>query len=471
MAARGPVHRQRRHGLVAAPPRQHTSLLQRDRVLGNARGRLAQVPVPRPGEDHPVRHRHARVREVHGADRGRGDVATMTRAVVVIDGEHYAPVVRDAIAALPYEVVGAWLAGGTEKLREDAEYGVPLLQQLEDGFDRAEVVVDLSDEPVLSPPDRFRLASRALAAGLRYEGADFRFEPPQYAPFPLPSLAVIGTGKRVGKTAVTGHIARLLARDREVVVVAMGRGGPAEPQVAAVQPTLASLLELSRAGHHAASDYLETAALTGVVTIGCRRAGGGLAGAVTMSNVLQGAALAAEREPDIVVFDGSGAAIPPIEVDARILVSGRRHDPLAYLNAYRVLVSDLIVLVGGGDAAAIRALKKIPVLEADLRLRPVLPLQGRRVAVFTTGPAPTDHLDAEVVSVSRNLANRAALSEDLARTEADVYVVEIKAAAIDLVAVAAETQGVEVVFAENEVVSPQLDDAVLRLVPSGARAV
>ena len=130
------------------------------------------------------------------------------------------------------------------------------------------------------------------------------------------------------------------------------------------------------AGQHAASDYLETAALTGVVTIGCRRAGGGLAGAVTTSNVLQGAALAAEREPDVVVFDGSGAAIPPIDVDARILVSGRGHDPLAYLNAYRVLVSDLVVLVGGGDVGAIRALKKIPVLEAELRLRPISPLAG-----------------------------------------------------------------------------------------------
>jgi len=395
----------------------------------------------------------------------------MTPALVVIDGEHYPPVVRDAIAELPYEVIGAWLAGGTEKLRGDIEYGVPLLESLDDGFADAEVVVDMSDEPVLGPRERLLLASRVLAAGLRYEGADFQFSPPLYASFPLPSLAVIGTGKRVGKTAVTGHVARLLARDRDVVVVAMGRGGPAEPQVAAVQPTLASLLDLSRAGHHAASDYLETAALTGVVTIGCRRAGGGLAGAVTTSNVLQGAALAAEREPDVVVFDGSGAAIPPIDVDARILVSGRGHDPLGYLNAYRVLVSDLVVLVGGGDVGSIRALKKIQVLEADLRLRPIAPLQGRRVAVFTTGEAPTDHLDAEIVSVSRNLANRAALSEDLERTDADVYLVEIKAAAIDLVAVAAETRGVQVVFAENEVVSPGLDEAILRLAPARARAI
>ena len=393
----------------------------------------------------------------------------MRRAFVIIDGEHYAPVVRDAIAGLPYEVVGAWLAGGTEKLRGDAEYGVPVLAELEEGFARAEVVVDLSDEPVLSPPQRFALASRALAAGLRYEGADFHFEPPQYAPFGLPSIAVIGTGKRVGKTAVTAHVARLLAREREVVVVAMGRGGPPEPVVADVPPTVESLLEMSRAGGHAASDYLETAALAGVVTIGCRRAGGGLAGAVTTSNVLAGAALAAEREPDVVVFDGSGAAIPPVEVDARILVSGKGHDPTGHLNAYRVLVSDLVVLVGGGDAESVRALKDIPVVEAELRLRPVTPLGGRRTAVFTTGGAPTEHLDAEIVSVSRNLADRGKLRADLERTDAEVYLVELKAAAIDVVAETAAERGVEVVLADHEVLASGLDEAILGLVPEGAR--
>jgi cyclic 2,3-diphosphoglycerate synthase len=394
----------------------------------------------------------------------------MKRAIVVIDGEHYPPVVRDAIAQLPYEVIGAWLAGGSEKLRGDADYGVRLVDAVESAFADVDVVVDMSDEPVLGPRERMLLASRVLAAGVRYEGADFSFDPPQYTPFELPSLAVIGTGKRIGKTAVTGHVARLLSRDRDVVVVSMGRGGPPHPEVAVVRPTLASLVDLSRAGHHAASDYLETAALAGVVTIGCRRAGGGLAGAVTMSNVQEGAALAAERDPDVVIFDGSGAAIPPVDVDARILVSGRGHDPLGYLNAYRVLVSDAVVLIGGGDAAAIKTLKNIPVVEAGLRLRPTVPLEGRRVAVFTTGPAATEDLDGEVVSVSRNLANRAALSEDLARTDADVYLVEIKAAAIDLVAEAALQRGVDVVFADNEVVAEGLDDVIQRLVPTGVSA-
>ena len=147
------------------------------------------------------------------------------RAVALVDGEHYAPVVRDALRALPYEWVGAILVGGTEKLRDGFDIGVPLV----DGFGDAELVVDLSDEPVLGPAVRFRWISRALAAGIAYVGADFRFDPPAFAPFELPSIAVIGTGKRVGKTAVTAHLARLLAREHDVLVVAMGRGGPPEP--------------------------------------------------------------------------------------------------------------------------------------------------------------------------------------------------------------------------------------------------
>src|SRR5437764_3230942 len=176
---------------------------------------------------------------------------------------------------MPYDWVGAILVGGTGKLREGADYGVPLV----DGFGDAEVVVDVSDEPVLGPAERFRWASQALAAGLPYVGADFRFDPPELEPFALPSVSVIGTGKRVGKTAVTAHLARLLARDRDVLVVAMGRGGPPEPEVIATPPSVEDLVARSRAGRHAASDHLEIAALTGVPTIGCRRAGGGLAGA------------------------------------------------------------------------------------------------------------------------------------------------------------------------------------------------
>src|SRR5205823_4803152 len=133
---------------------------------------------------------------------------------------------------------------------------------------------------------RFRVASRVLAAGAGYVGADFRFEAPVFEPFPLPSLAVFADGKRVGKTAVSAYVARVLSAEREVVAVAMGRGGPAEPEVLETAPSVDDLLALSRQDRHAASDYLEIAATSGVVAIGCRRCGGGLAGAVSSSNVL-----------------------------------------------------------------------------------------------------------------------------------------------------------------------------------------
>jgi cyclic 2,3-diphosphoglycerate synthase len=388
------------------------------------------------------------------------------KAIALIDGEHHADVVSDALAELPFDFVGAILLGGTEKLRGGEEYGVPLLDSLEDA--RAEAVVDLSDEPVLGPRERMLWASRALALGKVYIGPDFKFEPLRFLPFlEVPSLAIIGTGKRIGKTAVTGHVAQVLSKRLDVIVVSMGRGGPREPEMVEVAPTLEALLEISRAGRHAASDYLETAALAGVPTIGCRRAGGGLAGQVFTSNVSRGAELVEERGADLAVFDGSGAAIPPVAVNARILVVGPGQDATAYLNAYRVLISDLVLLVGGGDPEPVRELKDVPVIGVELRLRPVEPISGRRVAVFTTGPAPVDHLDADVVHVSRNLANRAALREELQQIDAEVYLTEIKAAAIDVVAEAAAEQGAQVVFADNEVLSlegePDLDEQLLAL--------
>src|SRR5581483_10569202 len=379
MAARGHVHHQHRHGLVAPPPRQHAALLQRDRDHRRPRGRLAEVPVPRAGADHPVLDRHARVREVHGADRERDHGQDMRRAVAVIDGEHYAPVVRDALAELPYDFACAVLVGGTEKLRGRDDYGVPLADSVEEAIEEhePELVVDLSDEPVLGPPDRLRLASRVLALGIPYVGPDFRFDPPPLEPFPLPSLSIVGTGQRVGKTAVAGYVARLLGAERDVVVVAMGRGGPAEPELAELEPRVDDLLRLARAGRHAASDYLEDAALAGVVTVGCRRCGGGLAGATAASNVPAGAALAAARSPDLVVFEGSGASLPPIATARRLLVASAQQDPAlaaGYLNAYRILVSDLVVLTMAEEGSryedvrrALLGVKELSVVACVLR--------------------------------------------------------------------------------------------------------
>jgi cyclic 2,3-diphosphoglycerate synthetase len=413
------------------------------------------------------------------------------RALALVDGEHYPAVVRDALAELPYEFVGAVLVGGTEKLRsEDGDYGVPLAASVEAGIEshRPEIVVDLSDEPVLGPVERFALASRVLRLGIPYAGADFRLDPPRLEPFALPSIAVVGTGKRVGKTALTGHLARLVSGSRRVVVVAMGRGGPPEPEVVAVRPTVEELVALSRAGRHAASDHLETAALVGVETVGCRRCGGGLAGAPFASNVAEGAVVAAALSPELVIFDGSGAAIPPIATDRVILaVAGHQQPAVAagYLNAYRLLRADLVVVTmaepGSGWESvrdAVRAVVPagVEVLATVMRPRPLVDVRGRSVAYFCTAPPAAHdvlaaHLadvhGARVVHVSGNLADRGALRAELERVRADVLLVELKAAAVDVVAEFAVARGVEVVLVANDVEplggGPDLDELLLEV--------
>jgi len=413
------------------------------------------------------------------------------RALALVDGEHYPAVVRDALAQLPYEFVGAVLVGGTEKLRgDDLDYGVPLAATVEAGIEshRPEIVVDLSDEPVLGPVERFALASRVLRLGVPYAGADFRLDPPRLEPFALPSIAVVGTGKRVGKTALTGHLARLLSESRRVVVVAMGRGGPPGPEVVAVRPTVEELVALSRAGRHAASDHLETAALVGVETVGCRRCGGGLAGAPFASNVAEGAEVAAALSPELVIFDGSGAAIPPIATD-RVLVAVAGHQQPAvaagYLNAYRLLRADLVVVTMAEAASgwegvrdAVRAVvpPRVHVLPTVLRPRPLVDVRGRSVAYFcTAGPAAhqalAGHLaevhGARVVHVSGSLADRTALRGELERVHADVLLVELKAAAVDVVAEFGLAQGVEVGLVANDVEAvgdgPDLDELLLEM--------
>ena len=419
------------------------------------------------------------------------------RALALVDGEHYPDVVVEALAALEYEVVGAVLLGGTEKLRGGVpDYGVPLWNNLDDALVEVDVdvVVDLSDEPVADPRRRFSLASRALARGVPYLGADFRFDPVCFAPYPQAALAVIGTGKRVGKTAVSGHVARLLSGSREVVVVAMGRGGPPEPVVMSARPSVADLLGLSRSGVHAASDYLEDAVLAGIVTVGARRCGGGLAGQPFVTNVEEAAQLAAGLGPELVLLEASGATIPPVEAGARILVAGAHQKPQAvtgHLGAYRLLVSDLVVLtmceeplatpeqVNGLRLAIASVDPELPVIATVLRPRPVEPVVGRRVAFFSTAPAAVhgrlrQHLErehgAKVVFVSGSLADREALLAELdspAVAEAEAFVTEIKAAAIDVVAEVAETRGIPVVFADNEVVplpgELDLDGAVVAI--------
>ena len=428
------------------------------------------------------------------------------RVLALVDGEHYPPVVRAALdqAGAHYDVAAALLLGGTEKLAGDPDYGVPLERLSGDAASSlieaarrvgADRVLDLSDEPVLSEERRMWLAANALAAGLAYEGADFELRPPQAEPLAVPAIAVIGTGKRVGKTAVSAHAARVL-RDsgRHVAVVAMGRGGPAEPELipAHTRPIgMAELLERSRAGMHAASDFLEDAVLTGVPTVGARRCGGGLAGGTYLSNAVEAARLAESLGPDLLLLEGSGAAAPPLLADRTVLVTSARR-PAATLTSglgpVRVLRSQLVVITMAEDGVdetrdAIEAIAPhLPTVAVTLRPQPLEPLGDGPVAYFTTTPAPrADALGArlpgDVSAVVPALSDRDALARALrepAVLRAETYLVEIKAAAVDVVCEAAVERGVRVVFCDNVPQpapgEPDLDAALLELAAEAVSA-
>jgi cyclic 2,3-diphosphoglycerate synthetase len=341
--------------------------------------------------------------------------------------------------------------------------------------------------------ERMRIASHALAARARYVGSDFELRPPELRNVSTkPSLAVIGTGKRVGKTAISGYLARLLAREGfDPGVVSMGRGGPPRPEVIEghkLEVGSGYLLEALGRGAHAASDYYETAALSRVTTVGCRRCGGGFAGEPFVSNVLEGAEIANGLETGVTLFDGSGAAMPPVEVEARVLVAGAHQDPeyvVGYLGAYRLLISDLVLLTMSeepmADEAKVRDLVRrigeirpdLPVIPTVFRPRPAGNISGKRVAYVSTAPEAVlgklarhleDGYGCEVVAASGNLSDRRRLAEDLdAMPPVEAYLTEIKAAAVDVVTRRGAEEGRPVLYCDNDPVGEGLDAGLLAL--------
>jgi cyclic 2,3-diphosphoglycerate synthetase len=262
------------------------------------------------------------------------------------------------------------------------------------------------------------------------------------------------------------------------VVVAMGRGGPPEPQIAEAGTVhLDRLVELVRAGEHAASDYLEDALTTGVTTIGARRAGGGLAGAPFATNMREAAELAAARRPGVVILEGSGSAVPPVPWDAGILVVPASAPPEylgGYLGPYRLLRSDLVVVTmavgpsaGPENLSALRShvdrfLGVARCVVTDFIPVPLSDVRDARVFFATTAPGAVaarqvEHLASvhrcDVVGWSARLADRAGLAEDLdAAQEYDVLLTELKAAAVDVASERALARGAEVVFVDNRAI-------------------
>lgn len=447
----------------------------------------------------------------------------INKMLCLVDGEHYLPVTKEAIDTLNklehIDIVAAVFIGGTEKLRDDSEesysekLGVPvqfakdkdipydLIVEMIREFD-VDTVMDLSDEPILDYPKRFRIACKVLNEGVIYEGPDFRFEPTsQYEIMEKPSITILGTGKRIGKTAVSGFVSRLIDKNGyEPCVIAMGRGGPEEPEIVhgeELEITAEYLLEQSEKGVHAASDHWEDALMSRILTIGCRRCGGGMAGEVFLTNMKQGAKLANKVDSKFAIFEGSGAAIPPIKTDKKIALIGA-NQPIenltTYFGPYRVGLGDLVILTmceePMADADKIKKIEEFvaevnpdaTVISTVFRPKPLCNLAGKKVLFATTAPESVkdklvdyleENYDCEVIGTTAHLSNRPLLRQDMKKyiDKADVMLTELKAAAVDVASKDAISHGLEVVYCDNVPVEiddtyPDLGESVIKLVDS-----
>ena len=447
----------------------------------------------------------------------------VNKMLCLVDGEHYLPVTKEAIDTLNklehIDISAAVFIGGTEKLRDDSEesysekLGVPvqfakdkdipydIIVDMIRKYD-IDTVMDLSDEPILDYPKRFKIACKVLNEGITYEGPDFKFEPTsQYEIMEKPSITILGTGKRIGKTAVSGFVSRLIDKNGyEPCVIAMGRGGPEEPEIVhgeKLEINAEFLLEQSEKGVHAASDHWEDALMSRILTIGCRRCGGGMAGEVFLTNMKQGAKLANKVDSKFAIFEGSGAAIPPIKTDKKIALIGA-NQPIenltTYFGPYRVGLGDLVILTMCEEPMANKdKIKKIEEFVADVnpdatvistvfRPKPLGNLAGKKVLFATTAPESVKdklveylerNYDCEVIGTTAHLSNRPLLRQDIEKyiDEAEVMLTELKAAAVDVATKDALSHGLEVVYCDNIPVAinenyPDLKKTVIKLVDS-----
>jgi cyclic 2,3-diphosphoglycerate synthase len=426
----------------------------------------------------------------------------LRKMVCLVDGEHYLPVNKSALDILDSlehnEVVAVVFIGGTEKLRVDSptdieeKLGRPVYfgddhhkipyelisQVLEDH--EADVVMDLSDEPVVDYSKRFKIATVVLEKGLPYEGPDFKFYPiTEHDVLKKPSLKILGTGKRIGKTAVSAYAARHIHKNHyNPCVVAMGRGGPEEPEIVRgdqIEITPQYLMEQSNKGVHAASDHWEDALMSRILTIGCRRCGGGMVGEVFITNMKKGAELANKVDADFVIMEGSGAAIPPIKTNRHIVLVGANQPIInieRFFGPFRIKLADLVILTMCEEPmASQKKVKQIEEFIKDLnpeariistvfRPKPLEDIKGRNVLFATTAPDSIkdvlighleDHFGCKVVGTTPHLSNRPLLQKDIERylDQADTMLTELKAAAVDVATKDALEAGLEVVYCDN----------------------
>ncbi len=420
------------------------------------------------------------------------------RAMALIDGEHYIPVLKGALNYVrenypEYELVAAVFLGGTEKIGtpEDVKKAldipvvigkqVPPIKEIVETAKKynIDVAIDMSDEPVVDYEKRFMIASALMAIGVRYVGADFEFKPIDFQDVAEhPSLKCIGLGKRVGKTAISMYTAYILKQmGRKPCVVKAARGGPEKPTALfgdRLKLTPEFLLSEADKGKHAASDYYEEALMAGIIAVGARRCGGGMVGKPFYSTEVEAVKYANTLPVDFIIVEGSGTTVPAVYTDATELVVSALTPPehvSSFFGPYRVKISELIVITMAEEynkdkVEKLRELIKelnpeAMVSEVVLRPKPLGDIRGKKIVYASVAPEEAlekaiipyieEKYGAEVVGYTRWLSNRPKLRKDLEELlpKADVLVTELKAAAVDVATRMALSMGKEVVYVWN----------------------
>lgn len=444
------------------------------------------------------------------------------KVLCLVDGEHYFPVTKSAIDKIEskgYEIEQLLFIGGTEKLRNSnvdeiskmfdnkpvlfgenhKEIPYDLIEQSIKEYD-VDYVFDLSDEPVVNYSKRFKIATVVLQQGVTYKGPDFEFKPlKEYDVLENPSYKILGTGKRIGKTAVSAYTARLINTEDKYdpCIVAMGRGGPEVPEIVhgdEIKLTPEYLMEQSDKGKHAASDHWEDALLSRVLTVGCRRCAGGMAGQVYITNMVEGAKMTNTLNTNLIAIEGSGSAIPPVKTNKHIVLVGA-NQPIEtlteYFGPFRIKLADLVIITMCDEQICSKErldklmdeIKNInpdaEVVPTIFRPYPVDSIENKKVLFATTAPELVQHLlkeyleenfNCEVVAISSNLSNRPLLQKDIEDNidNVDVMLTELKAAAVDVATKDALTKGLEVVYCDNIPIplnsDYDLDNAIMKIV-------
>ena len=332
----------------------------------------------------------------------------------------------------------------------------------------AEAVIDLSGDPVLDAEDAACAGGRSRStAGLEYRAPGMALDAAARASASRPArpvVAVIGTGKRSGQDGGRRPPRRAAARARGASRSSSRWGGAARPSRSwcgrgRARPTWRALLEIARGGGHAASDYLEDAVADrradGRLPALRRRAGGRGVRLERARGRAPGAARSTRRDR----ARGQRRRAAAGRSAPHGLRDRARTDAaqaLACLGPLRLLRSQLVVLLGRagarrGRARAIslswRLARREAVIACRLEPEPATPVpparaspssrpRGRRRAEPRCGRARASRASRWRSPREPRPPRRARARprRRAVRERCDVFLTELKAAAIDVVA-------------------------------------